>query len=152
MRLIITIAALILTSCNRLALNTSDMTTDQMLRASTHLFIGVIEKHEIQNKYLFRVSGEDSEHWRVIDMRVHVENVLRGAETRPVIDIYEVFPTGVLMGDWNDTQNGRRYLFPVRLENGRYHVVRDHWRSIFPVYSGRHARLPLDDSRPFWER
>ena len=40
----------------------------------------------------------------------------------------------------------------MRLESGRYRIVRDFWRSIYPVYSGRHDRLPLDDSRPLWER
>ena len=38
------------------------------------------------------------------------------------------------------------------MENGRYHVVRDWVRSIFPVTSEPHSRLPLDESRPLWER
>lgn len=85
-------------------------------------------------------------------MRVHVETVLRGSEPNPTIDVYEVFPTGGVTGDWNLTHDNGRYLFLVRLENGHYHVVRDFWRSIYPVYSGRHDRLPLDGSRPLWER
>jgi hypothetical protein len=40
----------------------------------------------------------------------------------------------------------------VRAENGRYHVVLDWLRCILPIYSGKHDRLPLDDSHPFWER
>ncbi len=43
-------------------------------------------------------------------------------------------------------------LFMVRRESGRWRIVRDWWRSIFEVLSGYHARLPLDESRPFWER
>ena len=43
-------------------------------------------------------------------------------------------------------------LFLVRVENGRYHVVRDWWRSIFPIHSGSHPRLPLDETSPSWER
>ena len=126
------------------------MTAEQMLQRSTHVFIGVIEKHEYPNKLLFRVSGEDSDRWTVVDMRVRVEMVLRGIEPRSVIDIYEAFPIGGLGGDWNLTHNNSRYLFPVRLDNGHYHVVRDLLRSIFPVYSRRHDRLlPLDDSHPF---
>lgn len=38
------------------------------------------------------------------------------------------------------------------MEEGRYWVVRDFSRSIFPVTSGPHNRLPLDESRPLWER
>ena len=139
-------------SCGRIQRNTSEMTPEQMLQRSTHVFIGVIEKHEFPNRLLFRVSGEDTGHWRVVNMRVHVELVLRGTEPHPTIDVYEAVPTGGVTGDWNSTEDNRRYLFPVRLENGRYHVVRDFLRSIYPVYSGRHNRLPLDDSRSLWER
>lgn len=128
------------------------MTPEQMIERSTHVFIGVIEKHAFPNRLLFRVSGEDAGEWRVISMRVRVEMVVRGVEARPVVDVYEAFPTGGVTGDWNLTQNNRRCLFPVRLENGRYHVTRDFRRSIFPVYSGRHNRLPLDESRSLWER
>jgi len=152
MRFILVAVALVLESCARLTPNTSQMTPEQMLQRSTHVFIGVIEKHEFPNRLLFRVAGEDAARWRVVDMRIHVETVLRGIESRSTIDVYEAFPTGGVSGDWNLTQDHRRYLFPVRLENGRYHIVRDFWRSIYPVYSGRHRRLPLDDSRPLWER
>jgi hypothetical protein len=152
MRFILVAVALMLASCARLQRNTSQMTADQMLQRSSHVFIGVIEKHEYPNKLLFRVSGEDAERWRVIDMRVRVEMVLRGSEPRSVIDIYEAIPTGGANANSNSTHDGSRYLFPVRVEGGHYHVVRDVLRSIFPVYSGRHNRLPLDDSRPFWER
>jgi hypothetical protein len=145
-------SALLLASCARIQLNTSEMTPEQILQRSTHVFIGVVEKQELANRFLFRASGGDAGKWRVFRTKVRVETVLRGEESRPVIDIYEVFPTGVLTGDWNSTQDNGRYLFPVHLEDGRYHVVRDFWRSIYPVYSGRHDRLPLDDSRPFWER
>ena len=31
-------------------------------------------------------------------------------------------------------------------------MVRDWWRSIFPITSGPHYRLPLDDSHPLWDR
>jgi hypothetical protein len=152
MRSILLISPLMLGACARLPRNTNSMTFDQLLQRSTHVFIGVIEKHEAPNRFLFRVSGEDAAEWRVIDMKVKVEMVLRGVEPRTTIDIYEAFPTGGLSGDWNLTQDNRRYLFPVRLEDGQYHLTRDFWRSIFPVYSGRHDRLPLDDSRPLWER
>ncbi len=56
------------------------------------------------------------------------------------------------MGDWNSTHDGDRAVFFVRLENGRYRMVRDWRRSIYPVTSGPHPRLPLDDSHPLWER
>ena len=152
MRFLVVSAALMLTSCARLERNSGEMTTGQMLQQSTHVFIGVILKHEFPNRLLFRISGEDAASWRVIRMKIRVEMVVRGTEPRAVIDVYEAFPTGGVTGDWNSTHDHRRYLFLVRVENGRYHVVRDFRRSIFPVHSGHHSRLPLDDSRPFWER
>ena len=81
-----------------------------------------------------------------------METVLRGTEVRPAVDIYEISWTGGATGNWNATQNRERDLFLLRVENGRYHVVRDWWRSIFPVTSGPHSRLPLDESHSLWER
>jgi len=98
MRLSLIILALTLGSCTRLPRNTSPMTTEQLLQRSTHVFIGVIEKHEFPNRFLFRVSGEDGAKWRVIRMKVKVELVLRGVEPRTRIDIYEAFPTGIIWG------------------------------------------------------
>ena len=40
----------------------------------------------------------------------------------------------------------------VRVEDGKYHVVRDWWRSIYELHSGCHDRLPRTDNAPFWER
>lgn len=146
-------AVLTLASCGRIARNGPDtMGSQEILRRSTHVFIGVIERHEHPSKLLIRVTGEDAGKWMVVRMRVRIENVLRGFESRPVVDIYEVFWAGGLMGDWNSTQDNYRYLFPVRWENGRYHLTRDFWRSIYPVYSGSHRRLPLTDASPLWER
>jgi hypothetical protein len=152
MRFILAACALLLGSCAHIQPNTGEMTPEEMLQRSTHVFIGVIEEHEFPSRLLLRVSGKDGGRWMVIDMRVKVEMVLRGVESRPTIDVYEAFPTGGLWGDWNSTQDNHRYVFPVRLENGRYRIVRDFWRSIYPVYSGRHDRLPLDNSTPLWER
>src|SRR5213078_4451415 len=96
--------ALLLVSCARIQRDTSQMTPEQMLQRSTHVFIGVIEKHEFPSRLFLRVSGEDGGRWRAIDMRVKVEMVLRGVESRPTIDVYEAFPTaGGLSGDWNST-------------------------------------------------
>lgn len=62
--------ALLLGSCARIQRDTSQMTPEQMLQRSTHVFIGVMEKHEFPSRLLLWVSGEDAGRWRVIDMRV----------------------------------------------------------------------------------
>lgn len=134
-----------------------EMSPEQMLHRASLVFIGVIEEHHIEWWPLFRltVPGEDpsgARYWKILRREVRVETVIRGVESRKRIDIYEIFWTGGASGNWNFTQNSERDLFLVRIENGRYHVVRDWVRSIFPVTSGPHQRLPLDDSHSLWER
>jgi hypothetical protein len=134
------------------------MSQDQMLERATHAFVGVIEKQAFERWPFFSVPGfpgfdpKYRRYWRVLRREVRVEIVVKGVEARKRINIYEITWTGGATGDWNSTQDNERDLFLVRVENGRYHVVRDWWRSIFPIYSGSHARLPLDETRPFWER
>lgn len=133
------------------------MSSAQMLERASLVFIGDIQKQKFESWPFFRVKipGDDpatTKYWKVLRREVRVETVLRGIEPRKVVDVYEIFWTGGTTGDWNFTKSGERALFLVRVENRRYHVVRDWWRSIFPVTSGPHSRLPLDESHPFWER
>lgn len=142
-----------LVSCGPgLTLNKSELSQQGILDRASHIFIGVIEKHEHQFWLNLPVPRDEKNLWTILRRQVRVENVIRGSEPRQVIQVYEFFWTGGASGDWNFTQDGGRYLFPVRLENGRYHVTRDWWRSIWPIRSGRHARLPLDASAPLLER
>ncbi len=153
-RLLLPLVPLILTGCGPgLVFNMSpEMTKDQMLARADHIFIGVIEKQEFENWLFQRVSGAKRGDWTILKRQVRIEAMIRGKESRQSVFLYEYFPTDGASGDWNSTQEGERDLFLVRVENGRYHLVRDFWRSIFPFYSGKHDRLPLDDSHPFWER
>jgi hypothetical protein len=148
------LTALLLTGCGPgLVFNmTPEMTKEQMLARADHIVIGVIEKQEYENWLFLNVPSAKHGDWTILKRQVRIETVLRGQELRPSIVVYEYFPTLGLSGDWNSTQEGQRNLFLLRLENGRYHLVRDFWRSIFPIYSGTHDRLPLDDTHPFWER
>ena len=128
-----------------------------MLQRADLVFIGVIEAHHLDSYPFFRppkssVIGADEEWWRPLRRRVRVETVLRGTYSKKVIDVYEIFWLGGATGNWNFTRDGDRYLFMVRRENGRWQIVRDWLRSIYEVRSGYHARLPLDETRPFWER
>ena len=128
---------------------------DGVLSRASLVIVGVIEDHKLESWPFFRASvptDATSKYWKVLRRRVHVETVLHGSEKRRLIDVYEVFWTGGTTGDWNSTHDAERAIFPLRLEQGCYRVVRDWWRSIFTVTSGPHTRLPLDDSRPFWER
>lgn len=133
--------ALLLTGCGPgLVFNmTPEMTKDQMLARADHIFIGVIERQEYENWLMLKVPGAKRGDWTILKRQVRVETVLRGQEPRQSVTVYEYFPNGGLS-------------FLLRVENGRYHLVRDFWRSIFRIYSGKHARLPLHDGRPLWER
>lgn len=124
-----------------------NLSPHDMLRRSTLVFSGVIENHT-----LLPAVTLPSSYWRTLRRRVRVEQVFIGHESRPQIDVYEIFWTGGASGDWNSTQDGERALFLVSMENGHFRVVRDWYRSIFPIASGPHDRLPMDSHSSFWER
>jgi hypothetical protein len=159
MRLALGLAALLLCGCGPgLVFNASqEMSHDEMLRRASLVFVGVIKSHHVDSWPFFWLTmrqhqPDRPDYWKVLRRRVRVELVLRGAESRRGIDVYEIHWTGGTSGNWNSTQDGERALFLVRVENGLYHVVRDWWRSIFPVTAGPRPGLPLDDSYPLWER
>jgi hypothetical protein len=127
-------------------------TPEEMERRATLAFVGMIERHIFENQPYFRIPGDKSRYWKVLRREVRVETVIKGSESRTRIPVYEVFWVGGASGDWNSTSDDERYLFLVRLENGRYRVVQDWSRSIYPVHSGTHGGAPLSDSAPFWER
>ncbi|MFN7931806.1 MAG: hypothetical protein U0R19_00690 [Bryobacteraceae bacterium] len=136
--------------------NSQSMTQDDMLRRATLVFAGVIRHHTIDHSPFlrFRIPGENplTTYWKVVRRDVDVEAVFLGQEPSQRISVYEIIWTGGTSGDWNATSDGERALFMVFKDHGRYHVVRDWWRSIFPITSGPHTRLPMDKSHPFWER
>jgi hypothetical protein len=128
-----------------------------MLNRASLVLVGVIQKQDLVSFPFYRLSipreyAANGNDWTILKRQVRVETVIRGAEARPMIDVYEVIPTGGATGDWNSTHVGSRYLFLVRKENAGYHVVRDWWRSIFQVTCGPRPRLPLDESHSLWER
>jgi hypothetical protein len=126
-----------------------------MLAGASLVVLGVIEEHKLESWPFFRVQvppAPDAHYWRPLRRRVRVETVLSGTLTPGPLDVYEVYWTAGASGNWNATRNGERAVFPLRQEQGYYRVAGDWWRSIFPVTTGPHARLPLDSSYPLWER
>ncbi len=136
-----------------MVLNLREMSSKEMLACASHVFIGIIQKHQFEIAFQVIAPAErDASKWKVLRREVLVETVLLGSESRKVVDVYEVFWTGGTSGDWNSTQDGERVLLPLRMDRGRYRVVRDWWRSIYPVTTGPHTRLPGPESLPLWER
>jgi hypothetical protein len=135
----------------------TQMTPNEQLARASLVFVGVIQRRHFESWPFFRLNipGADpsnAKYWKILRREVRVETVLRGSEARKTVDVYEIFWTGGTTGNLNSTHDGDRDLFLVRVENNRYHVVRDWRRSIYPVTSGPHSRLPLDDSHSLWER
>jgi hypothetical protein len=155
-RAVLILAAVILTGCDYgFTFHPEQMTPDQMVERADLVFIGVIEGQHLDSWPFFVApgsGGEGKNYWRPLRRRVRVETVVKGSNPGPEIDIYEIFWTGGATGNWNSTQESKRYLFMVRRESGRWHITRDYWRSIYQVRSGYHARLPFDESRNLWER
>jgi hypothetical protein len=158
-RYIVAAALLLLTGCGPgLVFNAAnDMSKEQMLARATHVFVGVVTRQEFESWPFLRFSipGESvskAKYWKILRRDVAVETVLRGNITSKTVAVYEFSWMGDKSGNWNNISDGDRVLFLVRVENGRYHVVRDWWRSIFPITTGPRAFVPLDQSRPLWER
>ena len=148
---------LVLLGCGPVFVANHPPSRDALLASATLVIVGVgvIEEQKLESWPFFRAQVPDdtnSDFWRVLRRRVRVETVLRGSVKLGPIDVYEVYWVGGTTGDWKATQDGERAMFPLRMEKGFYRVAGDWNRSIFPVSSGPHSRLPLDDSRPLWER
>jgi hypothetical protein len=63
------------------------MTPEEELARATLVFVGVIQKHQLESWLFFRLNipGEDpsnAKYWKILRREVRVETVLRGAETR----------------------------------------------------------------------
>jgi hypothetical protein len=104
--------------------STQEMSDEEMLARASHILIGVIQKQEIEWRPFFRLRmpGDDpatAKYWKILRREVRIEMLIRGVESRKVVDVYEIFWTGGASGPWNSTQNGERALFLVRVENGR---------------------------------
>src|ERR1035438_611921 len=116
-RLIAAAALLLLSGCSPgLVFNSSEMPAKEMMARASHIFVGVIQKQQLESWPLLRFSfsGMDSataKCWKVLRREVRVEMVLRVDEGSDVGDIYEFFGTCGASGDWNSTHDGERALF-----------------------------------------
>jgi hypothetical protein len=146
------VTAVLLAGCSPRLVFQEQISPEERLKLADLVFIGVIQKHHLESWLPFQFIHPKGDLWGVVRSEVMVEHVLRGTESRTKVDVFEIEWMGGRNGDWNTTHDGGRYLFLVRRENRRYHVVGDYWRSIYPITSGRHGRLPLDESHSLWER
>jgi hypothetical protein len=159
-RIILVLFTALLAGCDYgFTFHPEEMTPDQMLNRAELVFIGVIQAQHFDSWPFFRPpiapnydNRDYANGWHPLRRSIRVETILRGNYNQAAIDIYEIFAPRGGSGDWNATSDNRRYLFMVRRVNGRWQVVRDFRRSIYPIDSGYHSRLPLDQSHPFWER
>ena len=136
-------SALLLGSCAHIQRNSSEDDAGAGARAFHSCVHRRDRKARISKQIsISRVGGRRWKVERVFRRRVRVETVLRGEESRPVIDIYEAFPTGVLSGDWNSTQDNRRYLFPVV-----WRMAAITWRSISGEAFIRYTADDMTDRR-----
>jgi hypothetical protein len=154
------LAVLLLTGCSHGFHARVEKTPDEQLPARAELIlIGVIQGQHLDSFLYFRPDkipdGDPPESWRPLRRRIRVDAVLKGSYTKSQIDVYEISWLGGGSLSWsafNLTRDGERCVFLLRQEGGRWRVVQDFYRSIFPVSSESPTRLPMDASRSFWER
>ena len=92
--------------------------------------------------------------YRLIKVRVTVENVVQGAAStaQPLtFYFYSVYLYGA-SSEVNRLRNDRRYVFFLNRDKGVLRAVSDVDRSSISVSSGKHNALPLSDKDPPSER
>lgn len=158
-RMTITLILLLLVGCGDRFVGdfSQHVTRNELLSKAEFVFVGTIQEQHVESAITHRVilpgSKDDLDtHYRVVRHKVSVETLLRGSLPKSPVDVYEVSWFGRRGGDWNAVRSGDRYLFLVKSVGGRLRVVRDYWRSIFPVVGGPYQHVPLSSSRPMWER
>jgi hypothetical protein len=152
----VAVGLVVLSGCGQEFELNSVASREEMVKLASLVVVGVIEKQVLQSRLFYRASVADevgaSRYWRILRRRLRVETVLQGVEPNEIIDVFEVYWTGGATGNWNAKREGQRAVFLLRQQNGHYRLVQDWRRSIFPVASGPHEAMPLDATRPLWER
>ena len=93
-RFIVAATFLLLSGCGPgLVFNSSEMSAKEMMARASHIFVGVIQKQQLESWPFLRFSFPDmspatAKCWKVLRREVRVEMVLRGAESRKVINVY----------------------------------------------------------------
>src|ERR1017187_567231 len=122
-RFAIAASLMLLSGCGPgLVFNSSNfMSPDEMLARASHVFVGVIQKHEFESWPFFRLrtlgaDPFDPKYWRILRREVRVEMVLRGVEPRKVINIYEIAGLVAQLGTGSPrrTENVRCFLSVLR--------------------------------------
>src|ERR1017187_6386724 len=94
-RFIVAAAFLLLIGCGPgLVFNSSEMSAKEMMARASHIFVGVIQKQQLESWPLLRfifpgMYAATAKGWKVLRGEVRVERVLRGAESRTVIGVSE---------------------------------------------------------------
>jgi hypothetical protein len=90
--------------------------------------------------------------WRLFEVRVAVENLIRGNLNDSFLTFYFYSSWGAAVANSNTLHVRGRYVLFLMRDQGVLRAVEDQRRTSIQVPSGRHRSLPLTSDRPLTER
>lgn len=136
--------AVFLCSCSRAPhIVYRHLTDRELVEQSPIIVVGRIEKKEMVWKKLVRQGSENGHplFWFPVNVRIDVENVVRGDLGPSLVEYTYWLPSGPAVGEWNSPMEGGRYVHFLRREGNQLRSVVDFWPSTIHVTTGRHRSL-----------
>ena len=119
------------------------LTYSELIEQSPIVVVGLVEHKETYWKERKRQGSENGLpiFWYHVEVRIEVENMLRGDLSASPVDYTYWVPAGAKSGEWNSPREGARYVHFLRREGAELRSVVDFWPSSIRVTTGRHGTL-----------
>jgi hypothetical protein len=126
------------------------LTNEELAEQSPIIVIGRIENQETFWNERIRQGSENGLplFWYHVNVKVAVENVLRGDPGATPVTYTYWLPVGAKVGEWNSLRDGARYVHFLRRDDDQLRSVVDFWPSAIRVTTGRHPLLSQAEGLP----
>jgi len=126
------------------------LTDSELLQQSPIIVVGRIEKLEKfwkEQKHQGTWQGRPL-YWFHVNVRIAVENTLRGDVKAPSLEYTYWLPQLPTVGEWNSLMDGARYVHFLRRDGTHLRALVDFWPSAIRVTTGRHSALTQTGGLP----
>lgn len=122
----------------------------ELVDQSPIIVVGRVEKMETFGKERIRQGSENGLplFWYRVNVKVDVENILRGDPGASPVNYTYWLPVGSKVGQWNSLWDGARYVHFLRRDHNQLRSVVDFWPSAIRVTTGRHRSLSQTEGLP----
>jgi hypothetical protein len=125
------------------------LTDNELVEQAPIIVVGRIEKLEWllnERQRHGAESGPDVSrrplYWHRVNVRMTVENVLRGDLMGSSVEYVYWLPLSAKVGEWNSLMERARYVHFLRREGPQLRAFVDFWPSAIRVTTGRHQSIP----------